>query len=147
LWRPSRTSGRCSHEARQEAKDTGEKPVPKKSAIITQCVVYAQSTAAYHAGFKVDHTGDSYHAGCQALGKEYMHKADRAVVRLLALSPSFPSGKPMNREELFAKAGVLGIMADPGGTFNPDPMEQAFVRFFAREVEDYLRAQGPGGNE
>jgi hypothetical protein len=131
----------------KKQKTPAKKPVSKKSAIITQCVVYAQSMAAYHAGFKVDHTGDSDHAGCQALGKEYMHKADRAVVRLLALSPSFPSGKPMNREELFAKAGVLGIMADPGGTFNPDPMEQAFVRFFAREVEDYLRAQGPGGNE
>jgi hypothetical protein len=41
---------------------------------------------------------------------------------------------------LFAKAGVRGIMADPGGTFNPQPNEQAFVRFFAKEVEDYLRA-------
>jgi hypothetical protein len=129
----------------KKQKTQAKKAAPKKSTIITQCVVYAQSMAAYHAGFKVDHTGDSDHAGCQALGKEYMHKADRAVVRLLALSPSFPSGKPMKRE--FAKAGVLGIMADPGGTFNPDPMEQAFVRFFAREVEDYLRAQGAGGNE
>jgi hypothetical protein len=43
-----------------------------------------------------------------------MRSADRAVVRLLALSPSFPNRKLMNREELFAKAGVLGIMADPG---------------------------------
>jgi hypothetical protein len=131
----------------KKRKTPAKKAAPKKSAIITQCVVYAQSMAAYHAGFKVDHTGDSQHAGCQALGKEYMHNADRAVVRLLALSPSFPNRKPMKREELFAKAGVLGIMADPGGTFNPDPMEQAFVRFFAQEVEDYLRAQGAGGNE
>jgi hypothetical protein len=103
---------------------------------------------AYNAGFKVDHTGDSDHAGCQGLGGDYMHNADRAVTRLIGFSPAFKEGKkPLSREELFAKAGVLGIMADPGGTFNPDPNEQAFVRFFAREVEDYLRAQGDGGNE
>jgi hypothetical protein len=99
--------------------------------------------AAYHAGFKVDHTGDSDHAGCQALGKESIHSADRAVTRLIGLSPAFTEGKPpLSREELFAKAGVLGIMADPGGIFNPDPNEQAFVRFFAAEVEQYLRTKG-----
>jgi hypothetical protein len=127
----------------KKQKTAPKKPVPKKSAIITQCVVYAQSIVAYHAGFKVDHTGDSDHAGCQGLGGDYMHNADRAVTRLIGLSPAFTEGKPpLSREELFAKAGVLGIMADPGGTFNPDQNEQAFVRFFVAEVEQYLRAQG-----
>lgn len=126
----------------KKQKTPAKKPVPKKSAIIAQCVVYAQSMGAYNAGFKVDRTGDSDHAGCQGLGGDYMHNADRAVVRLIGLSPAFKGKPPLSREELFAKAGVLGIMADPGGTFNPDPNEQAFVRFFAAEVEQYLRAQG-----
>src|SRR5258705_11311392 len=127
----------------KKQKTTAKKLAPKKSAIITQCVVYAQSMAAYHAGFRVDHTDDADHAGCQALGKEYMGNADRAVARLIALSPAFKEGKPsLSRDELFAKAGVLGIMADPGGILNPEPNEQAFVRLFAAEVEDYLRAQG-----
>jgi hypothetical protein len=127
----------------KKRKTTAKKLAPKKSAIITQCVIYAQSMAAYHAGFKVDHTGDSDHAGSQALGKEYMDNADRAVARLIGISPAFIGGKPpLLREELFAKAGVLSIMAEPGGTFNPEPNEQTFVRLFAAEVEDYLRAQG-----
>lgn len=125
----------------KKQKTPAKKSAPKKSGIIAHCVIYAQSMAAYYAGFKVDHTGNSDHAGCQALGKEYIHSADRAVVRLI--SPAFTEGKPpLSREELFAKAGVLGIMAAPGGTFNPGPNEQAFVRFFAQEVEDYLRVQG-----
>jgi hypothetical protein len=35
----------------------------KHSEIIEQCVIYAQSVAAYEAGFKVDSTGDFDYAG------------------------------------------------------------------------------------
>jgi hypothetical protein len=131
----------------KKRKTPAKKVAPEKSAIIMQCVVYAQSMAAYHAGFKVDHTGNSDYAGSDALGEKCFGKADRAVTRLIGLSLAFMEGKPpLSREELFAKAGVLRIMADPGGTFNPQPNEQAFVRFFAREVEDYLRAQRSEAN-
>lgn len=116
---------------------------PKRSEIITNCVIYAQSMAAYHAGFKVDNTGDSDHAGCHALGKKHFRKADRAVARLIGLSPVFLEGKPpLSRDELFAKAGVLGIMTGSQNEFDQTPTEKAFVRFFAAEVADYLRAQG-----
>ncbi len=125
----------------KKQKTPAKKAVTKKSAIIAQCVVYAQSMGAHHAGFTVDHTGNSDHAGCQALGGEYIGSADQALRKLVGLSPA--AGKPpLSRDELFAKAGVLGIMANAGGSFQPRPDEQVFVRFFAAEVEQYLRAKG-----
>ena len=125
----------------KKQKTPAKKAVPKKSAIIAQCVVYAQSIGAYHAGFKVDHTADLVHAG--ALGGECEKRAAGAVRKLICLSPAFTSGKPpLSREELLAKAGVLGIMNDHSrGVLNPEPDEEAFVRFFAREVADYLEAE------
>jgi hypothetical protein len=44
---------------------------------------------------------------------------------------------------LFAKAGALSVMwAQEGGeTRSCEVDETAYVRFFAREVEDFMRAQ------
>src|SRR5229473_2147096 len=43
---------RCNREARQEAKNTNEKIGPEKVRRHRACVIYAQSIAAYHAGFQ-----------------------------------------------------------------------------------------------
>jgi hypothetical protein len=43
--------------------------------------------------------------------------------------------------ETFAKAGVLGIMSAKGVGEGIEKFEKANVLFFAREVEEYLRAQ------
>jgi hypothetical protein len=75
------------------SEDDGEER-GERSEIIEQCVVYAQSIAAYNAGFKVDHTGDMDNAGAQALGGPQLRKARRALHKLVALSPAFTNGKP-----------------------------------------------------
>jgi hypothetical protein len=44
-------------------------------------------------------------------------------------------------DELFAKANVLSVIwsqEDPGN----DPIEGAYARLFARELEDYARSAG-----
>jgi hypothetical protein len=124
----------------KKRKTPTKKSGPKKSGIIEQCVIYAQSIAAYNVGFKVDPTRPCDHAGAHALGSEYQQRADAAVRKLVGLSPAGGNKPPLSREELCAKAGVLWIMASPGGTFSPEPHEEAFVRVFAREVEDYLNS-------
>ena len=113
----------------KKKKTPTKKSGPKKSGIIEQCVIYAQSIAAYNAGFKVDPTGHFDHAGAHALGSEYLQRAAGALGKLVGLSPAFITGKPpLSREELFAKAGVLGIMTSPGGTFSPEPETDGAVQ-------------------
>ena len=119
---------------------------PAGSEIIRQCVIYVQSMAAFQAGFKVDPTGYWDHAGAGKgqLGRDHVLAADRALARLLAVSPSFVEGRaPLNAAELFAKAGVLSVIwsQEGGETRSCEVTETAYVGFFAREVEDFMRAQ------
>jgi hypothetical protein len=115
---------------------------PTRSETIDQCVIYAQSIGAFNAGFEVDHTRNSEHAGCEGLGRKHLRKAKRALHRLIALSPAGIEGRaPLAREELAAKAGVLKNMAPTGEILEFDPIEKVFLRLFAREVEDYCQAE------
>ena len=125
---------------RRRPRKTAPASDPAKSGIIEQCVIYAQSIAAFHAGFTVDHTDDNDFAG--ELGGECLDKARTALNRLCGLSPAFRSGMaPLASKELLAKATVLGIMG--ADSTNAQPREMAcYIRFFAAEVEQYLRAQG-----
>jgi hypothetical protein len=41
-----------------------------------------------------------------------------------------------------AKVGVLRIMTNSGGVFDPEPNEELYVRFFAVEIESYFQAEG-----
>ena len=118
---------------------------PSGSEIIRQCVIYAQSIAAYQAGFEMDLTGNFDHAGSGKgqLGRDHLRTADHALARLVALSPAFKGRAPLNEAELFAKAGVLSVIwsQEGGETRSCEATETAYVRFFAREVEDSMRAQ------
>jgi hypothetical protein len=115
------------------------KPKPKNTAerseIIEQCVIYVQQLAAYDAGFDVDHTGDSDYAGKGGQIK----KARRAMCKLIGLSPhKTPGAKPLTPLELHAKAGVLAAMYGLRKHEQPGDIEQAYIRFFAGEVSDFL---------
>ncbi len=105
-------------------------------------MIYAQSIAAYHAGFEADATGDSDFAGCSkgALGGKHFRRADKAILKLVGLSPVGRTGsKPLSQAELKAKARVCQIMDKHAGELTPS--ERCFVRVFAREVEDFLAAE------
>ena len=111
--------------------------VPAHSKIIEQCVIYVQQLAAYDAGFEVDHTGDSDYANKGG----HFKKARRAMCELIGLSPhKTPGAGALTALELHAKAGVLAAMYGLRKHEHPDEIEQAYVRFFAGEVSDFLAA-------
>ena len=121
------------------AKKKKAKPIatPERSEVIAQCVIYLQQLASYDAGFNADATGDSEYAG---RGNQ-IGKAKRALIRLVGLSPACIEGKPpLSAKELHAKATVLNALYGLRQHEDLDPTESAYVRLFAREVEDYLRA-------
>jgi hypothetical protein len=116
------------------------------SEIIRQCVIYVQAMAAYKAGFTADITGNWAHCGSgkKQLGGRQLREAGHALRRLIAISPAFVEGRPtLTASELFAKASVLSVIWDQEGgqTRSLEANETVYVRFFAREVEDSMRAQ------
>jgi hypothetical protein len=119
-------------------KKTKTEPAAKRSEIIEQCVVYAQSIAAHAAGFEADHTCNCDYAGANRLLK----KAKRAMIRLIALSPAHGSGPPLSALELRSKASVLGLMKGLENGDCLDEVEAAYIRIFAGEVQDFLASQG-----
>jgi hypothetical protein len=130
---------------RTASKIKAEKPAApadvSRSEIIEQCVIYHQQLASYDAGFKADATGDSEYAG---RGKQ-IGKAKRALSRLVGLSPACIEGKPpLSAKELHAKATVLSALYGLRQHEDLDPTESAYVRLFAREVEDYLNHSAEG---
>jgi hypothetical protein len=120
-------------------------PKPAGSETIRQCVIYVQAMAAYEAGFTADITGDWDHcgSGSEQLGGGHLREAGHALRRLIAISPACVEGRaPLTPAELFAKASVLTVVLDQEGgqTRSLEADETVYVRFFAREVEDAMRA-------
>ncbi len=67
------------------------------------------------------------------------------LFRLVGLSPACIEGKPpLSAKELHAKATVLSALYGLRQHEDLDPTESAYVRLFAREVEDYLNHGAEG---
>ena len=79
------------------------------SDVIRYAVIYVQSMAAFHAGFKADVTGNFAYAGPHRNqpGNRQLHRAKKALRKLIAISFTRP---PLTREELHAKAAVLAVV-------------------------------------
>lgn len=69
--------------------------------LIRQCIIYAQSIAAYRAGFNIDPDSDSRHA--TALGEPYATRAQATLARIAA-TPA------LSVESLQAKARIVPII-------------------------------------
>jgi hypothetical protein len=124
------------------AKKKKLKPAAQCSEIIEQCVIYAQSVAAFQAGFKVDSTSDFDHAGSGKgqRGRRPVRQAKRALLRLIALSSVNKGDKVRSREEMLAKAGLLSIIGSQTNEFrSPEKFEGAYIRLFANEIEGYFK--------
>jgi hypothetical protein len=124
--------------AKKQKRKAKAKTATKHSEIIEQCVIYAQSIAAYEAGFKVDSSSDFDYAGGEKSrrGRRPLRQADRALFRLVALSSVNDGERPrLSREEMRAKAGVLSII----GTREHEEIEGAYIRSFAVELDDYFK--------
>ena len=108
---------------------------PEHSPVIRECVIYAQSIAAYNAGIDTDATGnlDFGGAGSGQLGKACVDRASAALRKLNALKAN---GTP----ELTSKARVAAmILVRAEGSLEPD--EDAFLRALVSEVASHLSSE------
>jgi hypothetical protein len=127
---------------KKKAKPAVEK-TSERSEIIEQCLIYAQSIAAYNAGFYVDPTGDFDYAGCGSnqLGRQHFRNAKRALIKLVALGGGVPT---LSRDELFAKARVVRLLQKTDAKRSPEKHEVEYVTRFAKDVSQYLQLQEDG---
>jgi hypothetical protein len=122
-----------------------QKPKTAKGPLLSETIrfatIYVQAMAAYDAGFNADATGNFAHAGGanDQLGGKQLQKAQKALLKLIAISPADMAGRPvLTREELFAKAAVAAVVSKQVDAWNA--IECAYIRLFAQEVSDFLRA-------
>jgi hypothetical protein len=123
-------SGRRCADGQETEIETRLSP---RSEIIEQCLIYAQSIAAYNAGFYVDPTGDFDYAGCgdSQLGRHHFRNAKRALIKLVALGEDVPAP---SRDELFAKARVAHLLQGTDAKRNPEKHEAQYVIRLAKDV-------------
>jgi hypothetical protein len=115
---PSKTSGDKS--ARAKRADT---------ALIRECVIFAQSVAAWHAGFDADPDGDNVHA--ESLGDHHDDRAKQALKKITRMSARTP-------EEVQAKAKIVPFVNLRLAGCVWDELEQAFVVSFGADVKTFL---------
>ena len=113
------------------------------SEIIKQCTIYAQSSAAYKAGFRTDRTADWDYAGSgkRQMGHSYTRRAKHALVKLAALSRE---KQPITADELFAEATVMKLLLKTEAGISPEPEESDFIERFTKDVVRYFKQPSEG---
>jgi hypothetical protein len=119
-----------------------KKKAASHSEIIKQCLIYAQSAAAYNAGFYVDPTGDFDYAGCghSQLGRHHFRTAKQALIKLVSLARE----PKLSRDELFAEARVVRLLQNTDAKRSPEKHKAEFIKRFAQDVSQYLQLQEDG---
>ena len=111
---------------------TKAKRSPGKAAsdarLISECVIYAQEIAAFHAGFIADSDANKDHAA--SLGDRHHDRAQQALRKIATMKASTAT-------ELDAKARILPMVIhdSPGSMESAD---EVFYRTFAADVRAFL---------
>jgi hypothetical protein len=114
---------------RRPVKKIQTKPA-KDTALIRECVIYAQSIAAFHDGFDADPDGNNCHA--TALGDRYENRAWQALTKITVTPARTPEG-------LCSKARIVAVVfRDNCGNCFADT-EAEFLKSFAIEVKNFLQ--------
>jgi hypothetical protein len=111
------------------------------SEIVMQCTIYAQSIAAYEAGFYADRSLEGHYAGGRSgPGHRHYNKAQRALLRLNVCAMKEVA---MTDVELFAKTRVFILLMQQASRKGHSLVdeENVFLRLFGLEVERYLCAK------
>jgi hypothetical protein len=96
--------------------------------LISECVIYAQEIAAFHAGFMADSDGNKDHAA--GLGDRHQQRAQQALTKIATMKATTPTA-------LDAKARILPVVIqDCEGSFQD--ADEAFFRSFAADVRAFL---------
>ena len=136
---PSKRRAPAKRPAAKKKKSVGKRPLDHASQVVRLCTIYAQSMAAYQAGFYTDTTGNADfagdHGGEHSLGKKLYDQAETAMSDLNAIR------KPdaLDHCSLIAKCRVLSLLVktfDEGHSI--DDVELEYVRGFALDVEQFL---------
>jgi hypothetical protein len=111
-------------------RKTSQSKKPSDTALIRECVIYAQSVAAVHKGFTADPDGSSVHAA--ALGDRYNNRAWQALTKIAATPATTPAG-------LCSKARIVEIVFEnnQGGCVEEDAI--AFLKAFGVEIKKFLQ--------
>jgi hypothetical protein len=120
-------------------KPTSKKTAPKHSEIITECVRYAQSIAAYGAGFEADTSDDSEIAAAGGpLGKVALANAEMALVKLINATES--GAVVLSASEMKAMAAACDILmrVDARGSALTET-QRDFVEGFALSAITYFK--------
>lgn len=120
----------------RRAKRTTKKTAPRKikrpsdTALIRECIVYAQSVAAFHKDFKADPDGSSDQAA--AMGDRYNNRASQALTKIANTPAATPEG-------LCSKARIVEIVFEDneGGCLEADACD--FLKSFGAEVKAFLQ--------
>jgi hypothetical protein len=113
--------------AKASSRRKATKP-PNDTALIRECVIYAQSVAAHRGGFPADTGGDMTHAA--ALGARHLARAQQALTRITNMTASTSVG-------LQSKACILPMVIEDscGGM---EALDELFFRSFAANVKAFL---------
>ena len=116
--------------AKRKAKRSPKARKPSDAALINECVIYAQSIAALHSGFKADPDGNSEHAA--KLGDKFSNRAWQALTKIASTPAATPEG-------LCSKARIVALVFqdNEGGCLEADAA--GFLKAFAAEVKQFLQ--------
>jgi hypothetical protein len=116
------------HKAAPRRKAT---KLPNDKRLINECVIYAQSIAAFHDGFKVDSDGDNCHAA--ALGERHRKRAWQALTKITVTPATTPEG-------LCSKAQVVRVVFEDNRDGSAlSEADKEFLQSFAVEVKNFLQ--------
>jgi hypothetical protein len=116
-------------KAKPKSKRKPLKPrEPNDTALIRECVAFAQNVAANSAGYNADPTDSEFAA---KMGARFSDRSEVALCKMAELPATTPEG-------LDAKARVVPIVMDNAAD-SPDEREIKFFTSFARDVREVLK--------
>jgi hypothetical protein len=117
---------------KRNAKATSRRKATKTendTALIRECVIYAQSIAAHRAGFRADPDPDCCHA--EALGNPHFSRAHQALTKIAGIPTTTP-------QELRSKARIVPVLFEDNQDGRLNSIGVDFLTSFANEVEKFL---------
>ena len=114
---------------RRSKKRIATKPA-SDTALIRECVIYAQSVAAMHKGFRADPGGSSEIAA--TLGHKHTSRAWQALTKIAATPATTPLG-------LCSKARIVAIVFEDADGQCGEEDQIAFLKSFGDEVKNFLQ--------
>jgi hypothetical protein len=127
----TKTSRRVLADAKAKTRrKTSRSKKPSDTALIRECVIYAQSVAAFHTGFKADPDGSSVHA--ESIGNKFDHRAWQALTKIAATPATTPAG-------LCSKARIVEIVFEDSAASYVQEDQTAFLKAFGLEVKKFLQ--------